>query len=174
MRVRTELRASDRAAIARIVREVGVFREAEVDVALELVDIGLSENAQGYLFAIAEDIAEDIPEGIAEDIAEDREGAVLGYACWGHAPMTDATYDLYWIAVDPSRHGGGIGRALLEACERDVRARGGRLLLIETEGTPAYEPTRHFYLRAGYPEVARIRDYYREGADKVIYGRMLR
>jgi GNAT superfamily N-acetyltransferase len=158
VRVRAELRPEDRAAIERIVREVGVFRAEEIDVAMELVDVGLSDDAKGYLFAVAESDA----------------GDVIGYACWGHAPMTDATYDLYWIAVDPARHGGGVGRALLAACEEDVRARGGRLLLIETEGTAAYEPTRRFYLRAGYPEVARLRDYYREGADKVVYGRSLR
>lgn len=157
MRPRLELRSSDREAIARIVREVGVFREEEIAVALELVDVGLSEDPQGYRFAIAE-----------------HAESVVGYACWGHAPMTDATYDLYWIAVDPGRHGGGIGRELLAACERDVHARGGNLLLVETEGTPAYEPTRRFYVRAGYREIARIRDYYREGADKVIYGRTLR
>ena len=155
MHVRTDLRASDREAIDRIVRAVGVFRPEEIVVAMELVDIGLSANADGYLFAIA----------------EDDHGAVLGYACWGHAPMTESTYDLYWIAVDPTRHGGGIGQKLLAACESDVRARGGHLLLIETEGTPDYEPTRRFYLRAGYPEIARVRDYYRVGADKVIYGR---
>lgn len=158
MHVRTELRTGDRDAIARIVREVGVFRDDEIDVAIELVDIGLSGDPQGYRFAIA----------------EGDEDAVLGYACWGHAPMTDAVYDLYWIAVDPARHGAGIGQRLLAACEWDVRERGGRMLLIETEGTPAYEPTRRFYLRAGYPEVARVRDYYRQGADKVIYGRSLR
>ncbi|AKF11502.1 GNAT family N-acetyltransferase [Sandaracinus amylolyticus] len=157
MRIRTELRPTDREAIARIVRAVGVFRPDEVDVAMELVDEGLSTNADQYFFAVA----------------EDDHGAVLGYACWGHAPMTDATYDLYWIAVDPTRHGGGIGQKLLAACEDDVRARGGRLLLIETEGTPDYEPTRRFYLRAGYPEIARVRDYYRVGADKIVYGRSL-
>ncbi|UJR85001.1 GNAT family N-acetyltransferase [Sandaracinus amylolyticus] len=157
MRVRTDLRPSDREAIDRIVRAVGVFRPEEVDVAMELVDEGLSTNDDEYFFAVA----------------EDDHGTVLGYACWGHAPMTDATYDLYWIAVDPTRHGGGIGQKLLAACEDDVRARGGRLLLIETEGTPDYEPTRRFYLRAGYPEIARVRDYYRVGADKIVYGRSL-
>ena len=158
MRVRAELRASDRDVIERIVREVGVFRPDEIDVAMELVDEGLGANVDEYLFAVA----------------ESDHGEAIGYACWGHAPMTEATYDLYWIAVAPSLHGGGVGRALLEACESDVRARGGGLLLIETEGTPAYEPTRRFYLRAGYPEVARVRDYYREGADKIISGRSLR
>lgn len=158
MRVRAELRAGDRAAIEAIVRAVGVFREGEIEVAMELVDIGLSADTKGYCFAVAEGDA----------------GEVLGYACWGQAPMTDTTYDLYWIAVDPARHGGGVGRALLAATEHDVSARGGRLLLVETEGTPPYEATRRFYLRAGYPEIARVRDYYREGADKVIYGKSLR
>lgn len=158
MRVRADLRAEDRLAIEQIVRGVGVFREDEIAVAMELVDVGLSKDDQGYLFAVA----------------EDEDGRVLGYACWGLAPMTDATYDLYWIAVDAALHGGGVGRALLAACEEDVRARAGRLLLIETEGTAAYEPTRRFYLRAGYPEIARVRDYYREGSDKVMYGKALR
>ncbi|MDQ3032616.1 MAG: GNAT family N-acetyltransferase [Myxococcota bacterium] len=158
MRVRAELRPEDRDAIEQIVRGVAVFRADEIEVAMELVDAGLSEDDLGYQFAIAED-------------DDDR---VIGYACWGLAPMTDATYDLYWIAVDVTLHRSGVGRALLAACEEDVRAREGRLLLIETEGTDAYEPTRRFYLRAGYPEIARVRDYYREGADKVMYGRRLR
>jgi GNAT superfamily N-acetyltransferase len=153
--LRDRLRPSDRAAIERIVRSVGVFREEEVAVALELVDIGLSEDARGYLFAVA----------------EDERGAIVGYACWGHASMTDAVYDLYWIAVERSAHGRGIGRALLAAAEADVRGRRGRMILIETEGGAAYEPTRRFYVAAGYPEVARVRDYYRVGADKVIFGR---
>lgn len=157
MRIRFELEESDRTALARIVHDVGVFRQAEIEVAMELVLEGLGANEDEYLFAIAEDDA----------------GAVVGYACWGQAPLTEATYDLYWIAVDPACHGQGLGRALLSACEEDVRRRGGKLLLIETESTPAYEPTRRFYRRAGYPELARIPNYYRESADKVIHGRTL-
>ena len=154
MRVRDVLLGSDRASIERIVRGVGNFRDDEIDVAMELVDIGLSDDPQGYSFAIAE---------------EDDE--VVGYACFGHAPMTDAVYDLYWIAVDRARHGSGVGRMLLHEVERAVRAAGGRMLLIETEGSGGYDATRRFYERAGYPELARIRDYYRAGADKIVYGR---
>ncbi len=155
MHLRFELCAGDRAPIERIVREVGVFRPEEIEVAMELVTAGLGVNEDEYLFAVA----------------EDDEGVVRGYACWGHAPMTEATYDLYWIAVDRTLHGQGVGRALLSACEKDVRRRAGKLLLIETESTPAYDATRRFYLRAGYPELARIPNYYRDAADKVIYGR---
>lgn len=156
MRVRDFLVGGDRAAIERIVRGVGNFRDEEIAVAMELVDIGLAEDTKGYLFAVAED---------DED--------VVGYACFGHAPMTDAVYDLYWIAVERGRHGTGIGQRLLEQVEQQVLAKDGRMLLIETEGSGGYDATRRFYERAGYPEIARIRDYYRPGADKVIYGRAL-
>jgi ribosomal protein S18 acetylase RimI-like enzyme len=155
VRLREDLRASDRDAIERIVRAVGNFRDEEIAVALELVDIGLSADTKGYLFAIAEDDA----------------GTVIGYACFGQAPMTDAVYDLYWIAVDPARHGRGVGRAILAEVERALRDRGARWVLVETEGSASYDATRRFYERAGYAEQARIRDYYRPGADKITYGR---
>jgi hypothetical protein len=48
------------------------------------------------------------------------------------------------------------------------------MLLIETEGSPAYQATRRFYERAGDAEIARIRDDDRVGADKVAYGRAFR
>jgi GNAT superfamily N-acetyltransferase len=38
--------------------------------------------------------------------------------------------------------GRGIGHALLARVEAEVQTRGGRLLLIETSGTPAYAPAR--------------------------------
>lgn len=155
MQLREGLRLSDRPALARLLRSIRVFREGEIAVAMELVDIGLSDPDRGYRFIVADDGAE----------------TVLGYACWGWAPMTDGVYDLYWIAVDPVSQGRGIGKRILRAVEEAVVRDGGRMLLIETEGSPAYQATRRFYERAGYAEIARIRDYYRVGADKVIYGR---
>jgi len=134
---------------------VGVFRPDEVDVAMEVVDAGLVPQDH-YRYAVA--------------LVGDQ---VAGYATWGHTPCTDAVYDLYWIAVDPTIHGRGIGRKLMGACEADVRGRGGRMVIIETEGTAAYEPTRRFYLSLGYEEAARIGDFYRPGADKVVYRKLL-
>ena len=100
-------------------------------------------------------------------------GAVAGYACFGATPLTQGTYDLYWIAVDPKLHGAGVGRALMRATEDAVRAEGGRLLLIETASKPSYDKTRAFYLAWGCSEVARVPDFYAIGDDKVIYARTL-
>ena len=94
---------------------------------------------------------------------------VAGYTCYGRAPFTDAAYDLYWIALHPAWQGTGAAQYLMAATEADVRARGGNLLLVETASKPSYARTRRFYESLGYRESARIRNYYREGDDKVIY-----
>lgn len=157
MRVR-ELRASDRAALERIVRGTGAFSEDEVEVALELVDAGLGpQDEDPYRFLVA----------------EDERGEPVGYACYGHVPMTEGVYDLYWIVVDAAQQGRGVGKALLRATEADVARLGGRIVIIETAGKPEYAAQRAFYERAGCTEVARIRDFYRVGDDKVVYARYL-
>jgi len=152
-----ELRAGDRPALESLIRATGVFSEEEVGVALELIDAGIANAACGYLFLVA---------------ADERDRAI-GYACYGHTSMTDGVYDLYWIAVDPRVQRGGVGRALLRATEDDVRRRGGRMIIIETAGKAEYEKTREFYVRTECVEIARIRDFYRVGDDKVVYQRVL-
>jgi len=93
----------------------------------------------------------------------------LGFACYGARPLTEGTFDLYWIGVDRHQQGRGIGKALIGVVETRVRERGGRLLIAETEGKPSFEPTRRFYLSVGYALEARIRDFYRLGEDLTIF-----
>jgi ribosomal protein S18 acetylase RimI-like enzyme len=97
-----------------------------------------------------------------------------GYACFGPHSLTQGTYDLYWIVVDPTAQGHGIGHALLARVEAEVQARGGRLLLVETSGTPAYAPARRFYESSGYRCEATIHDFYAPGDDLLIFSKDLR
>jgi ribosomal protein S18 acetylase RimI-like enzyme len=96
-----------------------------------------------------------------------------GYACFGPHPLTQGTYDLYWIVVAPAAQGHGIGHALLARVEAEVQARGGRLLLVETSGTPAYAPARQFYESSGYRCEATIHDFYAPGDNLVIFSKDL-
>lgn len=97
------------------------------------------------------------------------DGTVSGYTCYGRAPFTDATYDLYWIAVHKDFHGDGSARRLMADAEADIRGHGGRTVLVETASKPSYARTRAFYEKIGYIEVARIPDFYKIGDDKVTY-----
>jgi ribosomal protein S18 acetylase RimI-like enzyme len=87
--------------------------------------------------------------------------------------MTSGTANLLLIAVHASRQGAGLGGALLHEVERLLGQRGDRIMLVETSALPAFERTRSFYLKQGYEEEARIRDYYQDGEDKIVFRKTL-
>lgn len=97
----------------------------------------------------------------------------MGFACFGPHALAEGVWDLYWIAVDPGTRERGIGRALLAEMEAMVASQHGRLILIETSGTPAYEPARRFYEACGYRYQAVIHDFYSPGDDLIIFGKTL-
>jgi ribosomal protein S18 acetylase RimI-like enzyme len=151
------LRHDDREPLRRLLVATEVFTPAEIDIALELIDVVLqNERQRDYIIRVMED-----------------EGRVAGYYCVGPTPATEGTFDLYWIAVDPATHGKGFGGALDMHAAELIRSMGGRLIIAETSSQPRYEKTRRFYLHHGYREVARIPGYYRPDDDLVVYGKIL-
>ena len=101
-------------------------------------------------------------------ITDDEDGPA-GVAYYAPEPFTDGVWNLYMLAVDPSRQGGGRGAALVRYVEEAVAAEGARVLIIETSSLERFERTRAFYRKCGYEEEARIRDYYAPGDDKVVF-----
>ncbi len=147
------LKPTDLPDLERILRRTGAFTEEEVSCALELLNIVLNDPGQkDYLVSVAED-----------------GGEVAGYILYGPVPLTEGTFDIYWIATDPAVQGKGFGQKLLAQAEIDARSRGARLVCLETSSQGGYERTRHFYQRAGYLEESRIRDFYRPGDDRITY-----
>ena len=87
--------------------------------------------------------------------------------------MTDATYDLYWIAVSPDSQGKGIGKLLVKFMEDDLKKLDAKLVLIDTSGKENYKGERFFYEKSGYKVQTVIKDFYRSGDDLVIYHKYL-
>lgn len=153
--LRYEVEPDDIATVRRIVESTGFFYPPEVDVAVELVEERLKRgDASGYHFVFAE-----------------RDGLTIGYTCYGPIACTLASYDLYWIAVDASQRGHGLGRALQQVTEKLIARRGGQRVYAETSGREQYAPTRTFYERCGYEREATLKDFYAPGDDKVVYGK---
>lgn len=61
---------------------------------------------------------------------------------------------LHQYAVDPALQGGGIGAALMAACEQWAREQGHRAIALDTAMPAAHLRAR--YARAGYAEVAQV------------------
>jgi GNAT superfamily N-acetyltransferase len=103
---------------------------------------------------------------------EEHDG-LLGIALCELERMTEGTWNLQLIAIRPDRQKQGRGAALLHRVEQRLAAGGGRILLVETSGLPEFDRTRAFYLKCGYGEEARIRDFYQAGDDKIVYRKVL-
>ncbi len=155
---RTEVHASDAQAVERLVRQTGVFNEGEVAIARELVEDNLAKGAEasGYHFLFA-----DGPNGVD------------GYTCFGPIPGTAGRWELFWIAVDPNAHRGGLGKRLQAASEDAVRAMGGVILIAETSTRGDYAPARGFYLNQGYRLLAEVPDWHDDGDGLAIFGKRL-
>jgi ribosomal protein S18 acetylase RimI-like enzyme len=87
--------------------------------------------------------------------------------------LTEGTYNLYLIAVHKDLQGTGIGGQLMQYIENLLQSTGKRILLVETSGLPEFELTRRFYDKCGYNREAVIRDFYRDGEDKIVFWKKL-
>lgn len=151
------LKAQDRSSVRAILIATRVFRDDEVDVALEVIDSYFAD-----------------PEGDYTALgAFTHSGALLGYVCYGPTPCTVGTWDLYWIAVAPETQGSGVGSRLLQEVDRRLALQDARLVIIETSSLPHYAPTRAFYERRGYQVVARVPDFYAQGDDRLIFAKRI-
>ena len=139
--------------IREIVVSSGFFSKAEIEVAVELVQVRLNKGIEsGYHFLFAE---------------EDKK--VVGYSCFGPIPCTVESYDIYWIAVQEELRRSGLGVELLKKVEEKIKEMGGKRIYVETSSREQYEPTRSFYSRCGYRKEATLKNFYSPGDDKVIY-----
>jgi ribosomal protein S18 acetylase RimI-like enzyme len=152
------LAEKDRARLLSILVKTNSFTSKEISVAMELIDIVLKDPAQ----------KDDQIYGIVDD-----QDQIMGYICYGPTPMTQGTFDLYWIAVDPDFQGKGIGLKLLFSLEKMVKELKGRIILADTSSIPQYEKTKRFYLKGGFQEVARVPDYYHAGNDWITFCKRL-
>jgi ribosomal protein S18 acetylase RimI-like enzyme len=144
----------DRDRIREILAASGTFTDDEVVVALEVIDESLGHPERDDYTVLC---------------AQDDSGRVIGYVCFGPIPMTDRCFDLYWICVDRTVRGSGVGTSLIAAMEADLRERRARHIYIDTSSTGPYNDARVFYERRGYRTISRIADFYSEGDDKILY-----
>lgn len=154
-----KLKNDDREEIRRILIDTKHFNDDEIKVAIELIDVYLNDAKQtDYIIYVIEN---------------EYTKKAAGYICYGKRPLTDWTYDLYWIAVDPNTHGKGLGSRLVKHMEEDLSESGGKIILIETSGKPEYENERKFYVKNGYDVQTIIKDFYRSGDDLYVYRKYL-
>lgn len=150
--------ADETALLVSIAQMTAVFKPLEIEALQEVLDDYYAANAAcGHCAIVYE-----------------RAGQVLGFAYYAPAAMTERTWQLWWIVVQPERQAQGIGSEMLKHLESDILKRHrGRVLFIETSSLPSYEPTRCFYRKHHFEEHAVLRDFYSCGDSMVVFRKVL-
>ena len=150
---------ADTDTLVALTEATGLFKPLEIVALREVLDDYHATNQADGHFAITCEEA----------------GAIVGFAYYAPAPMTEGTWHLYWIAVRNDQQGQGVGTRLLRHVENDIRAtHQGRVLLIDTGSLPHYERTRQFYRKNGYEQHALLQDFYAEGDSMVVFRKALK
>jgi len=150
---RNHLLKTDNEAFYEILSSTGVFYDFEIDVALEIVNTFLAEGeSSGYYFYVAE-----------------QDGNVMGYINFGPTPCTQASWDIYWIAVSKELQNHGLGSILLKMAENKIAELGGENIWIETSSRADYKPTRKFYMKMEYERISELPNFYAKGDSKIIF-----
>jgi ribosomal protein S18 acetylase RimI-like enzyme len=148
---------NDKDAMTSLFSALNLFNPDELQFMSELVDNFINKTlGEGHYW-----------------IVNDDNNVISSAAYYAPESFGQNVYNLYFIGVLPSEQGKGIGSSMLEYVEKHLKELKQRLLLVETSGMPNFAKTREFYSKNNYEKEATIREYYKEGDDKVIYRKKL-
>lgn len=97
----------------------------------------------------------------------------LGFVYCAPEALTEGTWNMRAIGVDPSAQGRGIGSALIAAAEVRLAGSGARLIVVETSDAPDQDRARALYPSRGYVERGRIPDFWGPGVAKLILSKAI-
>lgn len=158
MILKYDISPEDRPRIEALLTSLSAFTPDERAVALELVDHRLEHpTSEDYRFILA--FAAAAPDTLA------------GYLCYGRTPMTQSTYDLYWLGTSPDFARSGVARRLVASLEGEIARAGGGLIRVETGSREGHGAAVHFYDAVGFTRSATLGGFYAPDDDLIIFTR---
>lgn len=119
-------------------------------------------------------------EGMISDYFNNPETQDIWFTCThNHVPvaigycvpekLTDGTYNLLALGVSADFQRQGIARDMMQYIEQFLKNSDGRILIVETSTDDAQTGARNFYNNIGYIQVASIKDFWKDGEDKLVF-----
>lgn len=102
---------------------------------------------------------------------DDNKPVAIGYCV--PEKFTDGTYNLLAIGVSQDAQRKGVASEMMKYIERLLKHKEGRILIVETSSGDAQMGARKFYQQIGYTQEAIIRDFWKDGEDKIVYWKKL-
>jgi len=137
----------------RIAANAGVFEPREIEVVSEVLADCQQNPMTSYRL-----------------LDERVDGQPVGFVIFGKTPMTDFSWDIYWLVVANDFQGKGYGKRLLKRMEEHLRQSHPKAVLrLETSTKREHTVARGLYLKEGFHEMGRIPHFYGEGDDLIIF-----
>ncbi len=147
----------DRSDILSLAGSIGLFEPEEMDSVEELFSSWVAGNLGEQ----------------ARWIVMEEDASIIGTAYFAPEPFADGTWNVYFIGVHPDSQRSGVGAALIHSIEETLTQERVRIVIVETSSLPHLEKARNFYLKIGYEQEARIREFYKAGEDKITFRKAL-
>jgi ribosomal protein S18 acetylase RimI-like enzyme len=87
--------------------------------------------------------------------------------------LTDGTYNLLALGVSQDFQRKGIASQMMNYIEQQLKQKDGRILIVETSSDDAQIGARQFYHKIGYTQAAVIKDFWKDGEDKIVFWKKL-
>lgn len=95
---------------------------------------------------------------------------IAGFVIFGRTPITEFSWDIYWLVVDKTCQGKGLGRKLLREVESFILQKEKRFILkVETSTKKEYAHARNLYAKQSFKEAGRIPNFYTQGDDLIVF-----
>lgn len=154
------LEQKDRPHLAELIHSIAAFSAVAKEIAIEIIDARLARpELDDYRFVLAWSIEERGPEQLA------------GFVCYGPTPMTQSTYDLYWLGTASSLRRLGVGRCLVAQMEKEIAKEGGTLVRAETASRN--RAAAGFYPGVGFVLAATLDSFYAPGNAMLLFTKRL-
>lgn len=128
------------------------FTPQEVDCALEVIVEAILHPGKDYHLLVC--------------VSENELG---GYICYGRTPMTDNSWDLYWVLTHPDFRRQKIGSLLVDAMEKEISRSELAIIRVETSSKESHGAAMRFYEKHGYQLACQIADFYRTDDDLILF-----
>lgn len=87
--------------------------------------------------------------------------------------LTNGTYNLLAIGVSQNAQRKGVASEMMNYIEALLKHKNGRILIVETSSDDAQIGARNFYQKIGYTQAAVIKDFWKDGEDKIVFWKKL-
>lgn len=101
----------------------------------------------------------------------DNKQVAIGYCV--PEKLTDGTYNLLAIGVSQDTQRKGIASQMMNYIEQRLKQKDGRILIVETSSDDAQIGARNFYNKIGYTQATVIKDFWKDGEDKIVFWKKL-